>query len=103
MSGYRRRRTRIRGARHRDVATTGLSFGYDRRSTNVHPQVDEVLEVLGTSGGCRLHLHRYDAAWGLDDDVDLCTVPIEGVFNAHPSVRRTALVGVPDGGASTIP
>src|SRR5262249_20445304 len=24
----------------------------------------------------------------------LCTIPCEGVFNAHPAVRRTALVGV---------
>lgn len=28
---------------------------------------------------------------------DLFTVPCEGVFNAHPKVRRTALVGVPRG------
>jgi acyl-CoA synthetase (AMP-forming)/AMP-acid ligase II len=25
---------------------------------------------------------------------DLCTIPCEGIFNAHPAVRRTALVGV---------
>jgi acyl-CoA synthetase (AMP-forming)/AMP-acid ligase II len=29
----------------------------------------------------------------------LFTVPCEGVFNAHPAVARTALVGVPRGGA----
>jgi acyl-coenzyme A synthetase/AMP-(fatty) acid ligase len=28
----------------------------------------------------------------------LCTVPCEGVFNAHPAVHRTALVGVPGPG-----
>ncbi len=30
----------------------------------------------------------------------LYTVPCEAVFDTHPKVRRTALVGVPDGDAS---
>jgi acyl-coenzyme A synthetase/AMP-(fatty) acid ligase len=30
----------------------------------------------------------------------LYTIPCEGVFNAHPSVSRSALVGVPRGGAA---
>jgi acyl-coenzyme A synthetase/AMP-(fatty) acid ligase len=29
----------------------------------------------------------------------LFTIPCEAVFNVHPSVRRSALVGVPRGGA----
>jgi len=31
------------------------------------------------------------------------TVPIEGIFNAHPNVARTALVGVPDAGGELMP
>jgi acyl-CoA synthetase (AMP-forming)/AMP-acid ligase II len=30
----------------------------------------------------------------------LCTVPCEGIFNAHPGVARTALVGVPRAGGA---
>jgi acyl-CoA synthetase (AMP-forming)/AMP-acid ligase II len=33
----------------------------------------------------------------------LYTIPCEGVFNAHPAVLRTALVGVPAGGAEREP
>jgi acyl-CoA synthetase (AMP-forming)/AMP-acid ligase II len=38
---------------------------------------------------CGRKSHRVVTANG-----DLCTIPVEGVFNAHPAVKRTALVGV---------
>jgi acyl-CoA synthetase (AMP-forming)/AMP-acid ligase II len=56
------------------------------------------LDEEGRLWFCGRKAHRVRTEGG-----DLCTVPIEGVFNAHPSVRRTALVGVPDGGGHEEP
>lgn len=42
---------------------------------------------------CGRKSHRVRTAGG-----DLYTVPVEGVFNAHPAVNRTALVGLGDPG-----
>lgn len=44
---------------------------------------------------CGRKAHRVKTSNG-----DMFTVPCEGVFNAHPSVRRTALVGVGEPGAA---
>ncbi|MDE2511540.1 MAG: peptide synthase, partial [Elusimicrobia bacterium] len=38
---------------------------------------------------CGRKAHRVKTA-----DGDMYTIPVEGVFNAHPDVKRTALVGV---------
>lgn len=43
---------------------------------------------------CGRKSHRVETAAG-----PMFTVPIEGVFNTHPAVRRSALVGVERGGA----
>ena len=55
------------------------------------------LDEAGRLWFCGRKSHRVSAPAG-----DLYTVPCEGVFNRHPEVRRTALVGV-SRGAGQIP
>ena len=46
-------------------------------------------DELGRLWFCGRKAHRVKT-----DDGELYTIPVEGVFNAHPAVKRTALVGV---------
>lgn len=52
------------------------------------------LDALGRIWFCGRKSHRVEAANG-----PMFTIPVEGVFNTHADVFRTALVGVPDGQA----
>ena len=47
------------------------------------------LVVSGCLWFCGRKAHRVKTRGG-----ELYTIPVEGVFNAHPAVKRTALVGV---------
>jgi len=54
------------------------------------------LDAQGRVWFCGRKVHRVATREGT-----LFTIPCEGVFNAHPSVRRTALVGTGPAGAKT--
>jgi acyl-coenzyme A synthetase/AMP-(fatty) acid ligase len=47
------------------------------------------LDELGRLWFCGRKAHRVRT-----HDAELYTIPVEGVFNSHPAVKRTALVGV---------
>jgi len=53
------------------------------------------LDELGRLWMCGRKAHRVDTPEGT-----LFTIPCERIFNVHPSVRRTALVGVKQGGVT---
>ena len=70
----------------------------DAASTRVVHRMGDLgyLDETGRIWFCGRKSHRVTTAAG-----DLYTVPIEGVFNRHPAVFRTALVGVGEPGAQT--
>lgn len=70
--------------------------GTEAPSTRVVHRMGDLgyLDPAGRIWFCGRKSHRVQTAEG-----DLYTVPVEGVFNAHPDVFRTALVGVGAPGA----
>ena len=77
---------------------TGLAKIADPADGGVWHRMGDLgyFDVRGRLWFCGRKAHRVQTASG-----DLNTEPVERVFNTHPAVRRTALVGVGKAGAQT--
>lgn len=96
-AGYFGREAQTKLAKLREALRDGDGDGETTSSRVVHRMGDlGYLDEMGRIWFCGRKSHRVTTAAG-----DLYTVPIEGVFNRHPAVFRTALVGVGEPGAQT--
>lgn len=79
----------------RDAATALAKIAHDDGSVSHRMGDVGYLDDGGRLWFCGRKSHRVRTSTG-----PLFTEPVEGIFNAHPAVFRTALVGVPRDGAS---